>query len=290
MNKNVILIVGLGYVGVQYRDTRHNVGFSFLDRICEIAGIKSWNNDNYLKCEKILINAKDFLKLLSSYPTFLMQSKLLGQIHNSDNILHTFHSTMSNISDECQILFVKPTTFMNRSGESLHIIKKMFNIIKTIIIYDDLDTRFGNVLFKNSGGSGGHNGIKSINNFFKDEYMRIRIGIGANILLHSAMQDIFQKVLMDRLNFDSSFKNQTFFKIMNKTMQGEEFDFSQFHSYNKCGGLETSHYVLSKFSQKELSLLNPILEYGGISMALHIFEFLYADKMSNLDIFNIQLK
>lgn len=83
-----------------------------------------------------------------------------------------------------QSLFVlKPLTFMNNSGESVVAVKNYFNINNIAVIHDDLDLNFGAVRFKNGGGDGGHNGIKSISNHIGSDYIRIKIGIGRSNLI-----------------------------------------------------------------------------------------------------------
>ena len=79
-----------------------------------------------------------------------------------------------------EFLFLKPTTFMNLSGESLQAVKNFYKIEvdNIIVIHDDLDLPFGAVRFKKGGGSGGHNGLKSIDNMVGKEYIRVRMGIG----------------------------------------------------------------------------------------------------------------
>ena len=78
------------------------------------------------------------------------------------------------------LLFLKPATFMNLSGKSLQSVKNFYKIEldNIVVIHDDLDLPFGAVRFKKGGGSGGHNGLKSIDNMIGKEYMRVRLGIG----------------------------------------------------------------------------------------------------------------
>ena len=79
-----------------------------------------------------------------------------------------------------ELLFLKPTTFMNLSGNSLQAVKNFYKIEldDIIVIHDDLDLPFGAVRFKKGGGSGGHNGLKSIDSMVGKEYIRVRLGIG----------------------------------------------------------------------------------------------------------------
>ncbi|WP_339020872.1 aminoacyl-tRNA hydrolase [Spiroplasma endosymbiont of Atherix ibis] len=87
----------------------------------------------------------------------------------------------SNIKGE-KILFVKPQTFINLSGEAIISIINYYkiNIEDFIVIYDDKDLEFSNIRFKNNGSSAGHNGIKNIINHLKTQnFNRLKIGIGS---------------------------------------------------------------------------------------------------------------
>ena len=77
-------------------------------------------------------------------------------------------------------LLVKPATFMNNSGESVEyfIKKKDIQPEQVIVIYDDIDLALGKIKISFDRGSGGHNGIKSIEaHLGSREFIRIRIGI-----------------------------------------------------------------------------------------------------------------
>lgn len=73
---------------------------------------------------------------------------------------------------------LKPTTYMNLSGRSILAVKNFYKIDKVIVIHDDLDLPFGALRFKNGGGHGGHNGLKSADASIGADYTRIRMGIG----------------------------------------------------------------------------------------------------------------
>jgi len=79
------------------------------------------------------------------------------------------------------IIVLKPSTYVNLSGESVILVINYFKIpIEDIlIIYDDMDTPVGHIKLKIKGSSGGHNGIKSIiSNIGTEEFKRIKVGIG----------------------------------------------------------------------------------------------------------------
>lgn len=83
------------------------------------------------------------------------------------------------IADE-PIQLVKPQTFMNDSGKSLHyfIDKEDYVAEQIIVIYDDLDLPIGKMKISFDRGSGGHNGIKSLEEALNSrDFVRIRIGI-----------------------------------------------------------------------------------------------------------------
>lgn len=77
-------------------------------------------------------------------------------------------------------LFLKPQTFMNLSGESVISVTSYFKIESqdVVVVHDDLDLEFGALRFKNGGGHGGHNGLKSIDSKLGVSYNRVRVGIG----------------------------------------------------------------------------------------------------------------
>jgi PTH1 family peptidyl-tRNA hydrolase len=82
-----------------------------------------------------------------------------------------------------KVILVKPTTFMNLSGKSVAAIYKFYQCEPQdlVVIHDDLDLEPMTLKFKTGGGTGGHNGLKSIDASLgsgQNNYHRIRIGIG----------------------------------------------------------------------------------------------------------------
>lgn len=79
-----------------------------------------------------------------------------------------------------KVFLLKPQTYMNLSGEALSKIVNFYKIDldNILVIHDDLDLQLGKVKIKQGGGSGGHNGIKSIDKYIGPNYFRLRIGIG----------------------------------------------------------------------------------------------------------------
>lgn len=95
------------------------------------------------------------------------------------NFENNFSAQIAKIDS---VLFIKPQTYMNNSGLSLKSICSFYKIdsIKDniLVIQDDLDLEFGKIRIKFAGGSGGHNGIKSIDTNIGKNYFRLKIGIG----------------------------------------------------------------------------------------------------------------
>ena len=82
--------------------------------------------------------------------------------------------------DFCKVIFLKPQRYINLSGDVLIDFVRFFDIkIEDILVVsDDLDTPIGSIKIKKKGSSGGHNGLKNIEDNLKtSEYKRIKIGI-----------------------------------------------------------------------------------------------------------------
>ncbi len=85
------------------------------------------------------------------------------------------------IAEGQKILFAKPLTFMNRSGEAVGEIIKYFGIPpdRMLVIHDDLDLPFARIRIAQRGGSGGHKGIQSIiDHVGSSDFPRLKMGIG----------------------------------------------------------------------------------------------------------------
>jgi len=134
----VFLIVGLGNIGDEYKNTRHNVGFDVIDKI----------SNKY----NINVNKTKFKGMYGE--GFINKEK---------------------------IILLKPSTYMNLSGESL---VEAVNFYKSsheniIVIQDDISLPVGKLRVRASGSAGGHNGIKNIILHLSSEvFPRIKIGVG----------------------------------------------------------------------------------------------------------------
>lgn len=81
---------------------------------------------------------------------------------------------------ETRAIAIKPTTFMNLSGEAVRAVAHFYKIPveKIIVVHDELDIPFGQIRLRVGGGSAGHNGLKSIIGTVGEGFGRVRVGIG----------------------------------------------------------------------------------------------------------------
>ena len=143
------LVVGLGNPGPEYQWTRHNIGFHVLDR---------------------LVEQGDTL--------FRPASKLEGYEGP-----RRFEWARLDAQDA---LLVKPTTFMNRSGDVLPALLAHLageggepDPTRLMVVYDDIDLELGRLRIRPRGGHGGQNGMRSIlEHLGTDVFPRLRVGIG----------------------------------------------------------------------------------------------------------------
>lgn len=80
-----------------------------------------------------------------------------------------------------KVILLKPQTYMNLSGESVKEVVNFYNIEleNIIVIYDDMDIEKGKIKIRKKGGSGSHNGMKSVIKELQfSEFARVRVGIG----------------------------------------------------------------------------------------------------------------
>ncbi len=138
-NPPIKLIVGLGNIGREYEQTRHNAGFWFADAVARKYGA-----------------------------FFQEQKKFFGS-------LAKFRAAGQ------EVLILKPSTLMNRSGQAVAAVAQFYKIKpeEIVVAHDELDLMPGIRKFKKGGGTGGHNGLKSISQCLgTQDYYRIRFGIG----------------------------------------------------------------------------------------------------------------
>ena len=142
--QSISLIVGLGNPGAEYERTRHNIGFMAVDRLAT-----SWSIS--------LGKEKRFYGIFG-------EGRLSPRLASSG-----------------KIRLLKPTTYMNVSGQSVRACADWFkgNPENILVIYDDMDLPLGKLRLRPSGSAGGHNGMKSIiSHLGTQNFPRLRLGIG----------------------------------------------------------------------------------------------------------------
>jgi PTH1 family peptidyl-tRNA hydrolase len=134
------LIVGLGNPEPKYDLTRHNVGFLCLD-------------------------------------SFTDTTDEMGEWVNKKDL--KCHLSTGQLGDQ-RVLAVKPTTFMNSSGEAVRAVMDFYKLpaSQVIVLHDELDIDFGQIRTRVGGSDAGHNGIKSVSQHIGENYGRVRVGIG----------------------------------------------------------------------------------------------------------------
>lgn len=88
--------------------------------------------------------------------------------------------TKFRFADE-DVIFIKPTTYMNLSGEAVRAVMDYYKISvdDLLIIFDDLSLPLGKMRFRPNGSDGGHNGIKSVvQHLGTKDFARLKLGIG----------------------------------------------------------------------------------------------------------------
>ena len=139
------VLVGLGNPGPMYKGTRHNSGFAFISAVLEFARL---NGEVETRS-----GGKFFCELWRVHLPHVKEWWLLA----------------------C------PTTFMNQSGQCVQPLLAWHKIDaqRMVVAHDDLDIPVGELRFKKSGGTAGHNGLKSIvAHMGTPEFYRLRRGIG----------------------------------------------------------------------------------------------------------------
>ena len=81
---------------------------------------------------------------------------------------------------EREVVLLKPTTYMNRSGLSIRQLSDFYKVppAEILVIHDELDLPVGTARLKCGGGHGGHNGLRDAIAHIGDAFWRMRIGIG----------------------------------------------------------------------------------------------------------------
>jgi peptidyl-tRNA hydrolase, PTH1 family len=87
-----------------------------------------------------------------------------------------------------RVLFIKPTTLMNLSGDAVQAVKQFYKINNKdiLVVHDELAMPFGSLRIRGGGSDAGNNGIKSTSAAIGENYTRLRVGISND---HSAEED-----------------------------------------------------------------------------------------------------
>jgi len=102
-----------------------------------------------------------------------------------------YDSAQANFGGK-EILLIKPQTFMNSSGRSLLFTReKGIKPNEVLVVHDELEKTFGEVVLKFGGSAKGHNGLKSIIDVIGQDFWRVRFGIGRPV----AKEDVPDYVL-----------------------------------------------------------------------------------------------
>ena len=164
---------------------------------------------------------------------FCLIDYFTGQI-NSEDYIDKFNSkyTLVRLNDN-KIHIIKPQTYMNRSGVSVRNCKDFFKIAPNniIVVYDDMDLALGSLKIKSSGGSAGHNGIKSlIDEIGTNNFVRIRIGIGKPLNKENVNNYVLSNFKKDEFEALSRIKNRIEEIIKDIIFEGIIFAMNKFNS------------------------------------------------------------
>lgn len=134
----MITVVGLGNPGEEYAKTRHNAGRIILQTLAADHGFSEWKRDG----------------------------KSQAMLAKGD---------LSGVDMQCLL----PDNFMNNSGMSVaYYIKTPEAISTLVVVYDDMDLPLGTIRISFDRGTGGHNGVDSIQQCLGTrEFVRIRVGV-----------------------------------------------------------------------------------------------------------------
>lgn len=143
---------------------------------------------------------------------------------------HKFQGSYAEFNYQGEkVILLKPEKYMNLSGEVIKDYIQYFkmDIKDLLIISDDLDTQPGHIKLRYKGSSGGHNGLKNIeNHLHTNAYNRIKIGIAGNkgtnqidyVIGKVSKEDLDKINSVNKLapNIINDYLNMTFDNLMNK--------------------------------------------------------------------------
>ncbi|KAB8126495.1 aminoacyl-tRNA hydrolase [Gracilibacillus oryzae] len=137
--------------------------------------------------------------------------------------------TLETLQNE-KVLLIEPQTYMNLSGECVRPLMDFYQLEAEdiVVIYDDLDLPLGKVKLRQTGGHGGHNGVRSIiDHLGTKQFNRIRFGIGRPVQPIPVIDYVLgkfgteeQTVLNDSINHAANaleaWMSESFVKVMNE--------------------------------------------------------------------------
>lgn len=166
------LIVGLGNPGEKYKNNRHNVGFLALDYILN-------DGDGFMTA----VPSRDFKSEIFTW-----------QNENGS-----------------KVVFLKPQTFMNDSGQAIKTICNFYKIDITkdlMVIHDEIDLVFSEIRVSKNASDAGHNGVKSIiADLGTQDFLRLRIGIETRNSKEELSTESFVLQNFSKLEIETLYKN-----------------------------------------------------------------------------------
>lgn len=139
-NSPVHMIVGLRNPGADYEGTRHNAGFEVVSRALARHGETLKRGPSRVRAQIATVGAGDD-----------------------------------------RVVYVVPSTYMNESGPAVRSAVEYHGVdlSRLLVVHDDIDLAFGRLRLQVGGGSGGHNGIRSVERALgTPEFNRLKVGVG----------------------------------------------------------------------------------------------------------------
>jgi peptidyl-tRNA hydrolase, PTH1 family len=136
------IVVGLGNPGKQYEKTRHNAGFTLVDKI----------------------------RKAYKFPDFSLNKKFSAEMSRDK----------TELTKDKDIVLFKPQLFMNNSGKPVKAVMDFYKLTpeNLVVIHDDIDIEIGKYKISSDSGSAGHNGVWDIiDKIGAQNFKRIRIGV-----------------------------------------------------------------------------------------------------------------
>ncbi len=155
------MLLGLGNPGREYKKTRHNVGFLFLDYLREAWEFPPFQENKKFQSEVSTGKRNNSTVILAKPDTFMNKSGTAVQ-----NMLGFYHESFGNIA----------------------------------VIHDDIDIPLGKIKVSRDSRSAGHRGVQDIiDKVGTQEFFRVRVGIGTQQVIQNAVD--FQQIPRNTSSF-----------------------------------------------------------------------------------------